>query len=218
MWEEVVANTACIYWLRSVHLQHYDIKVIDGLTCLSPFVSLKSSLINLPILIYGPLLECQVRPQNLAVHLTKEQRCDSQGAYFVPRWRNWGPTKLGPCSVSTYKSEYVFQMLILAVGYWWWMIMNLLLNCADFAYSHYKWIVINDIYLGRHWWYSQKKSISFCLRSYVLHASTNVIISSKQPPSLMHTLQINWSVICNEWVVNHQKTRSWEDVYHSSRS
>ena len=35
------------------------------------FVSLKSSLINLPISIYGPLLERQVRPQNLAVHLTR---------------------------------------------------------------------------------------------------------------------------------------------------
>ncbi|KAG0694266.1 P-loop containing nucleoside triphosphate hydrolase protein [Suillus ampliporus] len=33
------------------------------------FVSLKSSLVNLPISIYGPLLERQIRPQTLAVHL-----------------------------------------------------------------------------------------------------------------------------------------------------
>ncbi|GAW05575.1 AAA-domain-containing protein [Lentinula edodes] len=34
------------------------------------FVSLHSSLVNLPISIYGPLLERNIRPQNLAVHLT----------------------------------------------------------------------------------------------------------------------------------------------------
>ncbi|KAF5345345.1 hypothetical protein D9758_008461 [Tetrapyrgos nigripes] len=34
------------------------------------FVSLRSSLVNLPISIYGPLLERSIRPQNLAVHLT----------------------------------------------------------------------------------------------------------------------------------------------------
>ncbi|KAF9453962.1 AAA-domain-containing protein [Macrolepiota fuliginosa MF-IS2] len=34
------------------------------------FVSLHSSLVNLPISIYGPLLERSVRPQHLAVHLT----------------------------------------------------------------------------------------------------------------------------------------------------
>ncbi|KAH7922507.1 AAA-domain-containing protein [Leucogyrophana mollusca] len=33
------------------------------------FVSLKSSLVNLPISIYGPLLERSIRPQSLAVHL-----------------------------------------------------------------------------------------------------------------------------------------------------
>ncbi|GLB37363.1 putative peroxisome biogenesis factor 1, N-terminal [Lyophyllum shimeji] len=33
------------------------------------FVSLRSSLVNLPISIYGPLLERSIRPQNLAVHL-----------------------------------------------------------------------------------------------------------------------------------------------------
>ncbi|KAG2078617.1 AAA-domain-containing protein [Suillus decipiens] len=33
------------------------------------FVSLKSSLVNLPISVYGPLLERQIRPQTLAVHL-----------------------------------------------------------------------------------------------------------------------------------------------------
>ncbi|KAF5351610.1 hypothetical protein D9756_007497 [Leucocoprinus leucothites] len=35
------------------------------------FVSIRSSLINLPISIYGPLLERSVRPQHLAVHLTR---------------------------------------------------------------------------------------------------------------------------------------------------
>ncbi|KAJ4483721.1 P-loop containing nucleoside triphosphate hydrolase protein [Lentinula aciculospora] len=34
------------------------------------FVSLHSSLVNLPISIYGPLLERNIRPQSLAVHLT----------------------------------------------------------------------------------------------------------------------------------------------------
>ncbi|TFK74567.1 AAA-domain-containing protein [Pluteus cervinus] len=34
------------------------------------YISLRSSLVNLPISIYGPLLERQVRPQGLAVHLT----------------------------------------------------------------------------------------------------------------------------------------------------
>ncbi|ESK93670.1 likely peroxisomal biogenesis aaa atpase pex1 [Moniliophthora roreri MCA 2997] len=34
------------------------------------FVSLRSSLVNLPISIYGPLLERSIRPQSLAVHLT----------------------------------------------------------------------------------------------------------------------------------------------------
>ena len=43
------------------------------------FVSLKSSLINLPISIYGPLLERQVRPQNLAVHLIKGNKTNKKG-------------------------------------------------------------------------------------------------------------------------------------------
>lgn len=34
------------------------------------FVSLRSSLVNLPISIYGPLVERDIRPQHLAVHLT----------------------------------------------------------------------------------------------------------------------------------------------------
>ncbi|KAF8895717.1 P-loop containing nucleoside triphosphate hydrolase protein [Gymnopilus junonius] len=34
------------------------------------FVSLRSSLVNLPISIYGPLVERSIRPQQLAVHLT----------------------------------------------------------------------------------------------------------------------------------------------------
>jgi peroxin-1 len=33
------------------------------------YVSLKSSLVNLPISIFGPLVERRVRPQSLAVHL-----------------------------------------------------------------------------------------------------------------------------------------------------
>ncbi|KAL1746204.1 P-loop containing nucleoside triphosphate hydrolase protein [Schizophyllum fasciatum] len=35
------------------------------------FVPLKSSLVNLPLSIYGPLLQKSVRPQSLAVHLTR---------------------------------------------------------------------------------------------------------------------------------------------------
>ncbi|KAI0363690.1 AAA-domain-containing protein [Pilatotrama ljubarskyi] len=38
--------------------------------CRIHFVSLRSSLVNLPISLYGPLAERQVRPQSLAVHLT----------------------------------------------------------------------------------------------------------------------------------------------------
>ncbi|CDO70672.1 hypothetical protein BN946_scf184761.g10 [Trametes cinnabarina] len=38
--------------------------------CRIHFVSLRSSLVNLPISLYGPLVERQVRPQSLAVHLT----------------------------------------------------------------------------------------------------------------------------------------------------
>ncbi|KAL0956260.1 hypothetical protein HGRIS_002414 [Hohenbuehelia grisea] len=34
------------------------------------FSSIRSSLVNLPISIYGPLLERNIRPQNLAIHLT----------------------------------------------------------------------------------------------------------------------------------------------------
>ncbi|KAH9846022.1 AAA-domain-containing protein [Lenzites betulinus] len=38
--------------------------------CRIHFVSLRSSLVNLPISLYGPLVERQIRPQSLAVHLT----------------------------------------------------------------------------------------------------------------------------------------------------
>ncbi|KAI0665466.1 AAA-domain-containing protein [Trametes maxima] len=38
--------------------------------CRIHFVSLRSSLINLPISLYGPLVERGIRPQSLAVHLT----------------------------------------------------------------------------------------------------------------------------------------------------
>ncbi|KAI0631588.1 AAA-domain-containing protein [Trametes polyzona] len=38
--------------------------------CRTHFVSLRSSLVNLPISLYGPLVERQIRPQSLAVHLT----------------------------------------------------------------------------------------------------------------------------------------------------
>ncbi|KAG2125764.1 P-loop containing nucleoside triphosphate hydrolase protein [Suillus clintonianus] len=44
------------------------------------FVSLKSSLVNLPISIYGPLLERQIRPQTLAVHL-KSTNGEGREAY-----------------------------------------------------------------------------------------------------------------------------------------
>ncbi|KAG8905544.1 Peroxisome biosynthesis protein pex1 [Tulasnella sp. 403] len=42
------------------------------------YVSLKSCLANLPISIYGPLVENQVRPQALAVHLTLQPKPDSK--------------------------------------------------------------------------------------------------------------------------------------------
>ncbi|KAL0577747.1 Peroxisome biosynthesis protein pex1 [Marasmius crinis-equi] len=48
------------------------------------FVSLRSSLVNLPISIYGPLLERSIRPQTLAVHLTSvpsESRNQKHEAY-----------------------------------------------------------------------------------------------------------------------------------------
>jgi peroxin-1 len=37
-------------------------------------VPLRSSLVNLPISVYGPLLERSVRPQSLGVHLTNTSR------------------------------------------------------------------------------------------------------------------------------------------------
>ncbi|KAF9221776.1 AAA-domain-containing protein [Gyrodon lividus] len=49
------------------------------------FVSLKSSLVNLPISIYGPLLERSIRPQTLAVHL----KSDSQNALKVEAYVGW---------------------------------------------------------------------------------------------------------------------------------
>ncbi|KAL4070159.1 P-loop containing nucleoside triphosphate hydrolase protein [Scleroderma yunnanense] len=48
-------------------------------------VSLKSSLVNLPISIYGPLLERNVRPQNLAVHL----KLVSQNASTTEAYVGW---------------------------------------------------------------------------------------------------------------------------------
>ncbi|KAF9238473.1 P-loop containing nucleoside triphosphate hydrolase protein [Melanogaster broomeanus] len=47
------------------------------------FVSLKSSLVNLPISIYGPLLERSIRPQTLAVHLKSESRNTSKVEAYV---------------------------------------------------------------------------------------------------------------------------------------
>ncbi|KAG1751773.1 hypothetical protein EDB19DRAFT_1893120 [Suillus lakei] len=47
------------------------------------FVSLKSSLVNLPISLYGPLLEKQIRPQTLAVHL---KPTDGEGREAYVGW------------------------------------------------------------------------------------------------------------------------------------
>ncbi|KAG1893975.1 P-loop containing nucleoside triphosphate hydrolase protein [Suillus fuscotomentosus] len=47
------------------------------------FVSLKSSLVNLPISVYGPLLERQIRPQTLAVHL---KPTDGEGREAYVGW------------------------------------------------------------------------------------------------------------------------------------
>ncbi|KAG1873799.1 P-loop containing nucleoside triphosphate hydrolase protein [Suillus subluteus] len=47
------------------------------------FVSLKSSLVNLPISVYGPLLERQIRPQTLAVHL---KPIDGEGREAYVGW------------------------------------------------------------------------------------------------------------------------------------
>ncbi|KAF8553261.1 AAA-domain-containing protein [Imleria badia] len=45
------------------------------------FVSLKSSLVNLPISIYGPLLERSIRPQTLAIHLKRDTQTSKVEAY-----------------------------------------------------------------------------------------------------------------------------------------
>ncbi|KAN0080194.1 P-loop containing nucleoside triphosphate hydrolase protein [Tylopilus felleus] len=45
------------------------------------FVSLKSSLVNLPISIYGPLLERSIRPQSLAIHLKRDSQASKVEAY-----------------------------------------------------------------------------------------------------------------------------------------
>jgi peroxin-1 len=44
-------------------------------------VPLRSSLINLPISIYGPLLERSIRPQSLAVHLTNTSKPSNAPVY-----------------------------------------------------------------------------------------------------------------------------------------
>ncbi|TFY54857.1 hypothetical protein EVJ58_g8610 [Rhodofomes roseus] len=49
------------------------------------FVSLHSSLVNLPISIYGPLLERGIRPQGLAVHLTWVPRDSQDGVDSAKR-------------------------------------------------------------------------------------------------------------------------------------
>ncbi|KIJ18346.1 hypothetical protein PAXINDRAFT_167524 [Paxillus involutus ATCC 200175] len=49
------------------------------------FVSLKSSLVNLPISLYGPLVERSIRPQTLAVHL----KSDSQNASKAEAYVGW---------------------------------------------------------------------------------------------------------------------------------
>ncbi|KAF8127717.1 P-loop containing nucleoside triphosphate hydrolase protein [Boletus edulis] len=45
------------------------------------FVSLKSSLVNLPISIYGPLLERSIRPQTLAIHLKRDSQASKVEAF-----------------------------------------------------------------------------------------------------------------------------------------
>ncbi|KAG9016438.1 Peroxisome biosynthesis protein pex1 [Tulasnella sp. JGI-2019a] len=42
------------------------------------YVSLKSCLVNLPLSVYGPLVEHQVRPQSLAIHLAKQEHRSSR--------------------------------------------------------------------------------------------------------------------------------------------
>ncbi|RPD58266.1 AAA-domain-containing protein [Lentinus tigrinus ALCF2SS1-7] len=53
--------------------------------CRVHFVSLHSSLVNLPISLYGPLVERGVRPQGLAVHLTFVSSSKSQDASKKPQ-------------------------------------------------------------------------------------------------------------------------------------
>lgn len=53
------------------------------------FVSLRSSLVNLPISIYGPLLERGVRPQTLAVHLTLVDSSPNQSHKKVEVYVGW---------------------------------------------------------------------------------------------------------------------------------
>jgi peroxin-1 len=45
------------------------------------FASLRSSLVKLPLSVYGPLLERSVRPQSLAVHLTNTSNPSRNSAY-----------------------------------------------------------------------------------------------------------------------------------------
>ncbi|CCL98466.1 uncharacterized protein FIBRA_00464 [Fibroporia radiculosa] len=57
------------------------------------FVSLHSSLVNLPISLYGPLLERGIRPQSLAVHLTHttatKQAASGNGTKRVEAYVGW---------------------------------------------------------------------------------------------------------------------------------
>ena len=47
-------------------------------------VPLRSSLVHLPISIYGPLVERSIRPQSLAVHLTLSTSGSSKGTGHAP--------------------------------------------------------------------------------------------------------------------------------------
>ncbi|KIO34783.1 hypothetical protein M407DRAFT_210235, partial [Tulasnella calospora MUT 4182] len=51
------------------------------------YVSLKSCLVNLPLSIYGPLVQNQVRPQSLAIHLSSSS--DGRGTPVKSAYVGW---------------------------------------------------------------------------------------------------------------------------------
>ncbi|KAF8893894.1 P-loop containing nucleoside triphosphate hydrolase protein [Infundibulicybe gibba] len=58
------------------------------------YVPLRSSLVNLPISIYGPLLERSIRPQSLAVHLTRVQSSSNAAVQVYVGWTGMASTSL----------------------------------------------------------------------------------------------------------------------------